>query len=215
MKRDYRLKKAGTKSEKEAIYRLRYDVYISEKKEIHPNTDNINYFVKDEFDDISDLFYIECENEVIASLRISMKKNGLLEFEDKYEMDRFKPYYPENISTTSRLIVNSEKRNGRCLSILINHIFEYGIDNGILLDFINCSEPLDKLYESMGYRRYKNNFDHPVYGSVIPLVLFGNDISYFNKIKSPFRKICQRKGLQEDYKLLEAKSHFNLYTKHI
>ena len=109
----------------------------------------------------------------------------------EYMVDKFGPYYPDRISTTSKLMIKKDFRKGRAVRELINTVFEFGIRQNIALDFINCNPPLVKFYRKIGYRLYRSNFMHPEFGEVVPMVLFMHDYKYLKEVNPAFYRIIR------------------------
>jgi len=122
----------------------------------------------------------------VGTVRINLRKNWPLEFENEYGMFNFSPYYPEHVSTTTKFMIRPEHRGSIITLQFASFIYEFWRDNGIAFDFINVNSPLDLFYERLGYRKYKENFLHPEFGEVIPMVLVVFDVEYLRQVQSPF-----------------------------
>lgn len=208
------VKVAKTEEEKEKIFRFRYEVYVKEMG--RPcYADHKNEMIRDSFDKTAHNLYIESKGNICATARVNFKKESNLEFEKEYKIDQFYPYYPGSVSEISKFIVEKTKRDRRIAIFFTKELYSFGVEKGSKIDFINCNEPLDKFYEKMGYRRYQENFEHPEYGSVVPMVILLQDISHLEKIDSPLYKVAKGMGIEKDYGVEEIKSKFNLYNVHI
>ena len=185
------IKIANSNEEKEAIYKFRYDIYITEMKRA-TCADHENNLVKDWMDETGVQIYAVKDKELVGIVRTNKRRHGSVEFESDYLLNSFSELYPDKISTTTKLMVKKIHRKDIITFKLISNIYEYGIHSDISLDFINVNSPLEKFYQKMGYRKYKSNFNHPEYGEVIPMVLFLNDVSYLTNIKSPFLRTASK-----------------------
>jgi predicted GNAT family N-acyltransferase len=204
-------KLAQTDEEKEAIFRFRYQIYIEEMNR-PAHADHEKRQITDSFDKTAHIFYVERNQELVATARTNFQRESPIEFEKEYLLEQFGDYYPDRISTTSKLMVSNSNRNGRLTPYIINQLYKYTIRNKIAIDFINCNEPLDSLYEKMGYRRYRDNIAHKEFGSVVPMVLFLYDIEHLRKINSPFFKVAEELKIEPDSSFESIKNKLNPYN---
>jgi predicted GNAT family N-acyltransferase len=207
-------KLAKTLEEKEDIFRFRYDIYIKEMGR-NAHADHNKEMIYDEYDETGHLFYVNSINEMVGTARINFKKENLIEFEKEYMIENFKPYFPDRISTITKMMLNKTHRNGKVISYFFNEMYKYGLKQNVAIDLINCNFPLDSFYEKIGYRRYKPNFTHPNFGSVIPMALFLYDTTHIKTVRSPLCKSVDELNIKEDNDLIKAKSNFTLFNYHM
>ena len=152
------------------------------------HADHENRMITDWMDEKGILFYAVKDDEMIATVRINFAKYGRIEFEKEYEVDRFKPYFPQNVSTSTKLMVVPEFRRSSLTARFATSWYVFARGNGVCFDFININKPVYDFYKRLGYRKYKRNFIHPEFGEVIPMVFVINDDNYLKNIKSPFTR---------------------------
>jgi hypothetical protein len=175
---------AETEAEKNEIFHLRYNVYIKEMNR-PAHADHNAQVIKDWMDEYGTLFCAKYDGKIVGTARANLMKHGPIEFEKEYRLSEFGKFYPENMSTTTKLIFDPEYRMKTTLPSFLLLIYQFGIDNGIEYDFLNANPPLDRFYEKLGYRKYQPNFRHPEFGEVVPMVLVLNDLTYLRSIRSP------------------------------
>lgn len=185
---------AQSDADKEAIYRLRYRVYIEEMGggARHTEADTTGRQLYDEQDEHAYHFMGFQDGELVACARICLRRERPLECEDLLSLARFAPAYPSHISMTSRLVIDPRLRGTHLLRSLACSMYEYGRTQGMLFDFIDCHPRLLPLYSRLGYRIYKPGFRHPKYVYVVPMVLVGDDLEHLAEVKSPFLSIAKR-----------------------
>ncbi|MEM4625353.1 MAG: GNAT family N-acyltransferase [Candidatus Pacearchaeota archaeon] len=187
----FKIMLAKTNEEREKVYRFRYKVYVEEMKR-PTHADHQRKIVTDEFDNFkSSLFYASFLDEVIGTARVNFKRDGHIEFEKEYQLERFAPFY-DYITTTSKFMIDSRFRRGFLTLQFVTEIYEFGKKNDVMLDFINVNPPLDKFYEHIGYRKYKEEFIHPEYGSVIPMIMVLDDVVHLEHVRSPLARIAAK-----------------------
>lgn len=184
---------AETESDRQKIFQLRYDIYVQEMNRKQSYADHSLLRIEEPYDATGHLFLAETEEgEVIGTVRINFRKDGPLECEELYDMEEFRPFYPDKVSMSTKLMVKREYRSSAAASMLCMKIYEHARQNGVLLDFIDTNPHLVRLYNQVGYRLYKKNIDHPDYGNVIPMVFLLDDNEYLKQIHSPFLRLAKR-----------------------
>ena len=188
------VKMATTEAEREAIYRLRYEVYIEEMngQSRHSEADVAARQLYDEWDPHSYHFYVEQNGRPAACARLTLRRDGPFECDNEFNLDRFGPAFPKHVSMSSRLALHPKLRGSHLLKQLTCTMFTFAKEQGMRFDFIDCHPKLLPLYTRLGYRLYQPGFNHPKYTYVIPMVLVFDDIEHFKRVHSPFAEIAER-----------------------
>ena len=186
------VREALSAEDRERAFRLRYDVYVQEMGRKQQFADPVARTIYEPFDDRGRILVAVDGVEVVGTVRINFRRDGPLECEDLYEVERFAPYYPDSVTMTTKLIVRRDFRHVSAAGRLALAAFELARSSGSRIDVIDCNPHLLRLYQTLGYRIYKRNIDHPDYGSVIPMVLLLDDIAYLTEIRSPFVRLARQ-----------------------
>lgn len=194
------IKLAVSPEERAAVYRFRYAVYIDEMGKDFPFADHDRRLLKDELDESAQIYCVSSEGEIAATLRLNLLADcpvpALLR--EGYALDRFSTLAPNQISLTSRLMVAPKFRQSLILGRFLNHVYGVARDAGVRADFCYCAPWLVLLYEYLGYRQYKENFEDPSVGYRIPLVLITEDLRHLLKIGSPFVRAAKTRSNPSD-----------------
>ncbi len=190
---DVTVRRAVTDHERDAIYRLRYQVYIEEMNGAHRHreADAHNQQLRDAWDDRAHHFYAVQQGTVVACARMMMRRDGPLECEEHFNLERFAPWYPEHIGMTSRLALHPEHRGSHLLKQLTCAMYHFVREEGIRFNFIDCHTRLLPLYSRLGFRAYRPGFNHTQYTYVVPMVLVADDLEYLEQVKSPFIPVAK------------------------
>lgn len=176
----------------EAVFRLRYEVYVGERR-LHPHhADHERRWLRDPLDDTGKVFVALRDGELVGTIRVNWGAAGPLECEKQYCVEAFRPYYPEKVATTTKYVIAPKCRRSRVGVDLAKALFTWGKDTGIAFDFINANEPLVPLYLKYGYRFYAPKFCHGEYGLVCPMVLLLGDVEHLRAVGSPLYEIATR-----------------------
>jgi hypothetical protein len=176
---------ARTAEEKAAVYRLRYEAYVEERGIVSQYADHERRWIKDPLDENGLVLVAVSGGSVAGTIRLNCARNGPLEFEHEYLLDRFRPYYPEAVSTTTKFIISAKHRKSRVAMRLAQEQFVIAKELGIVFDFINVDNEMVVFYEKFGYRLYGPKFCHPEFGLVPTMILVLDDAEHFRRVGSP------------------------------
>lgn len=186
------IRQALPSSDRTRIFQFRYEIYVEEMDRPQGDADHRLRQIRDSLDDTGHLFMAEDHGELVGTIRINFRREGPLEHENLYDIDRFERAFPGAISMTTRLMVRRSHRGSTVAAKLAMAVYEHARKAGIQFDFIDCNPHLVRLYQQLGHRIYRSTIRHPDYGTVIPMVMATEDTDHFARVRSPFRRI-QRK----------------------
>ncbi len=181
---------AKTQSEKEAVYALRYKVYIEEMDKPYENADHVNKRLYDRLDETATLLYVTEQSEIVGTVRINWGRDAhtLQSYAQVFLLHLFQEYLPESFSFCSRLAVAANWRKSLVTVSLFEAAYFLGREESVLFNFISCSPHLVKLFKHFGFRRYSENFDDADVGVQVPMVLLLEDSEHLHASRSPFFK---------------------------
>lgn len=185
------VREATTQADKEALYRFRYHIYVEEQRWSPIHADHALKRLVEPIDAHARNFLATDNGEVIGSIRINLGRDGPLEFEHLYELDKFAPYYPERVSMSTKLAIVPSRRGGAVLKKLLAIPYKLGRELDIQFNFIDCHPHLINLYEYLGYRRYTSNINHPEAGYMTPMVLVVEDLAHLESVGSPLAAVAR------------------------
>jgi len=181
---------ATSPEEKQAVYHLRYQVYVEELGRYRDQADHQNKVLIEDVDVNSRLFYAVLDGKVIAGMRQTW--GGDASFTDRhinqYQLAPFlKQADAADILIGERLHVHPDYRGTDILFRLFTHALEFVKEHNISLIFGDCEPHLLNLYMGLGFRTYsKQNFNSPEAGYLILLMMLPKDNEYLRAINSPF-----------------------------
>ncbi|MBS0367468.1 MAG: cyclic nucleotide-binding domain-containing protein [Proteobacteria bacterium] len=185
---------AETQEEREAAYRLRYEVYVEELHRAElPPTDERR--IEEPWDAGAAIFVARDGDRTVGTARYTRRAKGELEHEEHLLLPRFSPWHPNQISMLSKLLVLKQYRRSGVLAHLAAAAFRHAYQCGDLVNFIVCRPHLLRLYQSIGYRIYSCNFQLSPGGvSVVPMVMLIGNNSYLEEIRSPLLAYSKKYG---------------------
>jgi N-acyl amino acid synthase FeeM/cyclic nucleotide-binding protein len=187
---------ATTDMEKERIYNLRYKIYIQEMsgEKRHPEADNQRQQLRDHWDEQACHFYLEQDGTIAGCMRLNLRSDGPLECEEQFDIEQFRPSFPNHVGMISRLVLHQNFRGSVILKQLAFAVYQHALENDLHYHFIDCHPKLLPIYTRLGYRIYRPGFNHQKYTYVIPMVLAINDVGYLHQIRSPLVSVARQFG---------------------
>lgn len=178
-----------TQAEREAVYRLRYDVYVEEMGRYRSVADHKRRMLYEDVDEQSRISYVEIDGEFVATARLTWGGDGPLpqRMIDQYNLAPFLAELPASaIAVGERAMVRPHLRGTDVLLKLMCNGMSWVNDNRIQLIFGDCEPHLLNLYLSLGQRTYsKTNVNTAEAGYLIPIVTVVEDIDHFRRLNSP------------------------------
>jgi predicted GNAT family N-acyltransferase/CRP-like cAMP-binding protein len=182
------IKLARTAAEREAVFRLRYDVYVVELNMFAPVADHVSRRLSDEHDRRAELFIAYADDAPVGTLRLTFGANGPFssDFLDTYGMDAFLPAVPPDAMVVfTRFVVRESFRGTSVPFELIVASASLARERGIELVFCDCQPDLINLYRALGFRPYRRTFNDPHMALMVPMILIGGDGDYLRRVGSP------------------------------
>lgn len=190
---------ADSPEQREAIYALRYAIYVEEMGKSPPAADHKRRWIRDALDDTGQLYAVhDVHGVVVGTLRI----NRLADLADPEALLAPLPITPllerfplEAITHTSRLMLQPAWRGGATLGMLFNRGYGDAAEAGVRVDLCNAKPGLVELYEQLGYRRFCPGIELPGVGYQVPMLLALQDREHLCRIRSPLsRHRASRQG---------------------
>ncbi len=190
---------AETSDDRQAVFRLRYQVYAEEQKRKLNDIDYGCQRLVDDMDDDGILLCLRSDGVIVGTLRLHIGTISSFprEISLPLKMQKFEPILQNKnctyISFCSKLAVHVKFRRSPAVYMLVAKSYEIFRERGIPFNFCGCAPYMLYLYEQLGYRRYTENFTVPDYGYMVPLVLITEDADYLRMVQSPFFRIARSK----------------------
>jgi hypothetical protein len=177
---------ALTDAEREAVGRLRYDVYVEEMGRYRATADHEARCLREPEDETGWIFYAADGDEVVATARLSWGGAGPFSRRqvEQYSIQPFlERMAPEEMAIGERGMVVARLRGSDVFSKLFSLSRQLVREKRIQLIFGACEPHLLSLYLSQGQRTYsRTNINSPEAGYLIPLVTVVEDYEYFRRL---------------------------------
>lgn len=187
------IRKVRTVSDAEAVFRLRYEVYVEELGRTQRYADHAARRIEEPLDASANVFCAYEGARLVGTVRSNYtRRSSLGEYEALYEMKRCGAAHPLNTSVTTKLVVAPDHRRSTLAYRLAVATYHVGLCDGILFDFVDVYPARVPFFERLGYRVHIPRAVHPEYGAVIVMRLGMRDAEHLAAVDSPFMRVLAR-----------------------
>jgi len=188
------VRRPASEAERQAAYRLRYDVYVSEQGKVCPEADHARRVLTDELDADADLIVAESEGTIVGTVRATHCAYAAVRerYGADFEIDDVPADSVTEFGVCSRLAVHPECRDMTVRRELFDAVYAAGIGRGIRLCFAMCAPALLRMFVRVGFREYAPTVMDPHLGLRHRILLVMDDLTHLQRVHSPFLAVAQR-----------------------
>ncbi len=191
---------AKHEEQKLRLYGMRYEVFVHEQHKYKGTADHEKRLLRDPLDETAEHLCLLQNNEIVGSLRqIRGRSNATEAMWEQFGLEDFAVFPDEVFGFSGRLMLPQSERGSRGLLKLLHANYVRGREAGTTLDFIICNPHLVRLYEQLGYRRYRKHFFDPDHGYNVPMIFLAEDLQHLERIRSPFLSVARRWPAKPEY----------------
>ena len=181
---------AQTEEERNAVFRLRYQVYTEELGRYSEIADHASKMLIEDIDEHSRLFYAVIDGKPVAGMRQTWGGDGPFTQRhiDQYQIAPFlERTDASNLLIGERLHVLPQYRGTDVLFRMFTTALSFVKEHDIELVFGDCEPHLLNMYMSLGFRTYsKRNFNSPAAGYLVLMMMLPKDQAFLRAVNSPF-----------------------------
>ena len=184
---DVELRLAVDEATLAAVWRLRYEVFVRERKGKLPEADHVQCRLTDRLEATSTVMAAvdRATGAVVGTVRTNTLSRGTLSlYPAVYRIPDISPAQEVSTSFTTYLAVAATHRRKGISVRLVKALYAHGMDQGVRFDFLDCPTPLVPYFVRLGYR-WQRALDHPWFGPshLMRLSLF--DSEHLTSVHSP------------------------------
>ncbi len=186
---------AETPTDREAIFRFRYRVFVEELGRQSGSADHGARLMYDELDKHAVLLYARDEaGQIVATARTNIMRPEEVPEHLKivFSIHRFSSFQDCVVSFSSWGMIAREWRQTPLMQHMIIQLYHVLKQREVHFDFCHCRPAMVHAYESFGARRYADNFVDPDAGYQVPLVTVLNDVGYFKRVNPVIYGLSRR-----------------------
>lgn len=187
----FRIQRATTQADLEAVFGLRYRVYVEEMRRPQKDADHRGRRIKDALDGFARIFAASASGDVVGTVRCNILGEGDIgPYREWYAIDREHARSPLASITTRFMVLPAYRRTGLAVD-LTTSIYRHALEEGVEWDYIDCNPHLLHFFTRLGYRPHRTDLVHPEYGAVTVLRLAVNDLAHLEAVRSPFARVLR------------------------
>lgn len=184
------IKFIDTETERNAVYRFRYQIYCEEMGRVQQYADHTAKTIREPLDEHAHIMAAYEDGELVATLRSNFAcQCDLGYYPELYNMAAIASVYPRHVSMGTKFMMLPRYRRGTLAVRIMMAAFKRGMEEDIRFDFLDCNPHLEPFFAGMGYRPSCGRVHHPEYGDVQPLYLAFGDAEHLRAVGSPFAKL--------------------------
>ncbi len=180
---------AASQEEREAIFRLRYRIYVEGMHIFEEEADHEQRMLFGENDETARLLYARIDGEIVGALRLNLGVDGAFteEVKQTYNLDNFLPAINERRMLVITRFMVTEPYRGSVLGFnLIAEVAKTCIKEKIELAFCDCQPHLVSYYQRIGFKSYACDvYNDSEFGIMAPLALVIGDAQHLKSVNSP------------------------------
>jgi Cyclic nucleotide-binding domain/Acetyltransferase (GNAT) domain len=181
---------AHTETERDAVFRFRYSVYVEELGRKLGNADHDARRVHDDEDDKPYtilLYTADDDGKLTGTIRVRHWRPGDVPEKDwtAFSMGRFDGLTEFGTAEVGRLMIKPDHRGQLGLVSIACALYQLAATElAVDVGFLNCATGLVRHYRLLGFRTYAGRLVPTPDGIEVPLVLFPGDRAYLEQMGS-------------------------------
>ncbi len=186
------LRFARSDADRDAIYRIRYDIYADEMGYRFPGADHAGRRLVEPVTRPTRLLMAEDGGELVGTLQFHWGGECAFTEEEQriYRLADFMPVVGAmGIMIASRFMTRPSHRAGDLPGEMLDAMYRFGLENGARLLFCDCRPHLINTYLRLGFRSYARTYNDPIAGLLAPLVLVMDDLDHLARMRSRFLRL--------------------------
>ena len=191
------IRHAETEADRQAVFRLRYELYVEQQGLFGDTADHDNRWLSDSRDASATLLMAEVEGRLVGTTRIVWGSAGLdAQLRETFEIDRFTDLVSEDeIAVGSRFLVLPEFRQSKVVFELNVAMVEALIERDAEIMLGECEPHLVNTWTRMGTRAF-GIIEHPTNGMLIRIAFLPGDLERARSLGSPLAPVMAKRTKQ-------------------
>jgi hypothetical protein len=188
------LRFAESEADREAIYSLRYDIYVEEMGYVFPGVDHGGRRLAEPMLRPTRLLMAEESGTLVGTLQFNWGAECAFTEEERriYRLSDFIALVgDEETMIASRFMTRPSHRDSDLPAGMLDTMFAFALDNNVRLLFLDCRPHLINNYLRLGFRTYAKTCNDPIAGMLAPLVFVIDDVAHLERVKSRLLPLFQ------------------------
>jgi CRP-like cAMP-binding protein/predicted GNAT family N-acyltransferase len=200
------LRFAKSDADHEAIYRLRYEIYVEEMGYAFPGVDHQGRRLAEPFERPTRRLMAEDDGALVGTLQFNWGAECAFTDDERriYRLSDFVALVgDESTMIASRFMTKPSHRDSDLPARMLEAMFAFALDNDVRLLFADCRPHLINNYLRLGFRTYAATYNDPTVGMLAPLVFVIDDVAHLERIKSRLAPLFRAKRPEQPDEMVE------------
>ena len=189
---------AVTGEEFQAVYQLRYKVYVESMGRLSDKADHDSKELHDEYDKTARALIAIKDGIPAGTLRLFW--GGDAPFSQSmvkaYHLTPFlKQLEANQICIVERLMVGEKHRGSTTALRMYKEVMSFVLDHQAEVVLLDCEPHHLSSYLKLGFRPFAEAYAYPGIGPVIPMALIAGDYEHLKRVGSPFAQLLREEDL--------------------
>lgn len=179
---------AETAQEKEAVFRLRYDIYVKDMGLFGDQADHAKKVLRDSYDDTARSVIAIKEGVALGTMRIYWGGDAPFhpQLRQSYALHKFEGIVSDSqICIAERLMVLRHMRGSLLTYNMFLYVYNFLLANGMELVVLDCEPHLINSWLRLGFRPFAPPISYQGVGLVVPMAGIVWDVEQMRKVGSP------------------------------
>jgi predicted GNAT family N-acyltransferase len=161
----YRVSRVTSPSAQQAVYRLRYDVYVTEMRRPQPYADHERRLVSDPLDEHGLVLGLHHGDAIVGTVRLNSLDRDVGDYRDLYGLDALPRSETAAHVIVTSLMFDPDHRGTPALVKVFQACFAAAWERGVTTAWVDCNDHLVPMFLRFGFVP-ERRFLHPLYGEV-------------------------------------------------
>jgi predicted GNAT family N-acyltransferase len=184
----YDIRFVTTQEDRDAVARLRYEVYVEEMGRTQSAADHARRMVHEALDKEGVVIgAFDAEGNAVGTLRLNASTSRSIAYRELYAWEPREVRHPGQVFLASKLIVTPKLRGGLLSLEIFRVAARVACANGWRFCFLDANAHLIALYTRLGFVARARR-THPLFGEVTIMELDMADIEHARTVRSPLAR---------------------------
>jgi len=177
--------RADTEELQHVVYSFRYQIYVEMMRRRQKCADHARRIIREPLDERGENYLAVKDSMIVGTVRRNRMDDPAASYYAKlYRSHLFGEMRQDRIGITTKLMVRLDLQGGSIAPRLLAAFAKDGAKGGVEVELIDCNKHLISFMERLGFLSYRGWAVHNEFGTVRPMFMAIDTISYLREIGS-------------------------------
>lgn len=177
--------RADTEALQHTVYAFRYQIYVEDMQRRQKHADHARRIIREPLDERGENYLAIKDGMIVGTVRRNRMNDPAAAYHEKlFRSHLFGEERQARIAMTTKLMVRPDLQGGTVAPRLLAGFASDDFRTGVEIDLIDCNKHLVPFMERLGFLSYRGWAFHNEFGTVRPMFLPTDALSYMREIRS-------------------------------